>query len=157
MLKRTTQGLSDCAALAIAGIMLVTIADVIMKNTFKLPIKGAFEAVEFLMVCVVFLGLAEVFRSGANICVDIADHFVGARGLQTLRIFGAIASVAFLSLMLWAMIAPALDTVTFPQWTQELGIPLYAFWAPILAGAALSIVAACFGPLQTPPAHGSGE
>jgi TRAP-type C4-dicarboxylate transport system permease small subunit len=157
MLKRTTQALSDCAAVAIAGIMLVTIADVIMKNTFHLPIKGAFEAVEFLMVCVVFLGLAEVFRSGANICVDIADHFIGARGLMALRVLGTIASVIFLSLMLWAMIDPAQDTLAFPQWTQELGIPLYAFWAPILAGTALSILAAAFGWTRAPQPHAIGE
>ncbi len=159
ILKRTTQTLSDFAALAIAGIMLVTIADVLMKNTLNLPIKGAFEAVEFLMVCVVFLGLAEVFRSNANICVDIADHAVGTRGLQILKTAGAVASVAFLGLMLWAMIAPAMDTIEFLQWTQEIGIPLYAFWLPILLGTALSIIAAAASVFSARPSSSrhSGE
>ncbi len=142
ILKRVTQSLSDVAAVAIAGIILVTIADVLMKNLFNRPIRGAFELVEFLLVCVVFFGFAEVFRSDANICVDVVDHAVGPRGRAALQAFGAAASFGFLLLLMWAMIAPAWDTVTYPQWTQEIGIPLYAYWIPILAGIALAIVAA---------------
>ena len=51
----------------------------------------------------------------------------------------------------------AQDTLAFPQWTQELGIPLYAFWAPILAGTALSILAAAFGWTRAPQPHAIGE
>ena len=28
------------------------------------------------------------------------------------------------------------------DWTQETGIPLYAYWTPILAGTAIAIIAA---------------
>ena len=64
--KRMTQFLSDFAALAIAAMALLTIADIVMKNAFNRPIKGTFEIVELLLVLVVFFGLAEVFRSDAT-------------------------------------------------------------------------------------------
>ena len=142
LLKRTTQWMSDLAAVAILAIIVVTIADVAMKNAVGLPIRGAFELVELLLVIVVFFGLPEVFRSESNICVDVIDHAVGPRGRSRLQVFGALASLGFLLLLMWAMIAPALDTVRYPQWTQELGLPLYAQWAVILFGAAITIVAA---------------
>ncbi|MFL6799292.1 MAG: TRAP transporter small permease [Xanthobacteraceae bacterium] len=140
-LKRLTQWLSDLAAIAIAAMILLTIADIAMKNLFKHPIKGTFELVELLLVFVVFFGFAEVFRSDSNISVDVADQMLGAKGTAVLRAIGAFASLVFLLLMGWAMLGPAMDTLTYPQWTQELGIPLYAYWAPILAGTALAIIA----------------
>ena len=73
-LKRLTQFLSDIAALAIAAMALLTVADIVTKNAFNRPIKGTFEIVELLLVLVVFFGVAEVFRSDSNICVDIADQ-----------------------------------------------------------------------------------
>jgi TRAP-type transport system small permease protein len=141
-LKRLTHGLSNVAAMAIAAMILLTIADVLMKSFFNRPIKGTFELVELLLVFVVFFGIAEVFRADGNICVDVVDHALGARGRAALQAFGALSSLAFLLLVGWAMIGSAWDTVDYPQWTQEIGIPLYAYWVPILIGTALSIVAA---------------
>ena len=140
-LKRFTQWLSDAAAVAIAAIIFLTIADIGMKNLFNHPIKGTFELVELLLVFVVFLGIAEVFRSDSNICVDVADQMLSPKHAAVLKVFGSFASLVFLVLMGWAMLGPAMDTVTYPQWTQETGIPLYAYWVPILAGTALAIVA----------------
>ena len=141
LLKRLTQWLSDAAAVAIAAMIFLTIADIGMKNLFNRPIKGTFELVELLLVFTVFLGFAEVFRSDSNICVDVADQMLSPKHAAVLKIIGGFASLVFLALMGWAMLGPAMDTVTYPQWTQETGIPLYAYWAPILAGTALAIVA----------------
>ena len=142
ILKRVTQGSCEVAMLAVLGIILVTLADVLMENLFHRPVKGAFELVELLLGFVVFFGIADVFRSEANICVDVIDHAVGSRGRSVLQAFGAFSSFTFLLILGWAMIGPAWDTVTYPQWTQEIGIPLYAFWVPILIGTALAIIAA---------------
>ena len=157
-LKRLTQWLSDLAAVAIAGMIFLTIADIVMKNLFNRPIKGTFELVELFLVFVVFFGFAEVFRSDSNICVDLADQMLSAKRTAVLKIIGGFSSLVFLLLMGWAMLGPAMDTVTYPQWTQETGIPLYAYWAPILAGTALAIVAsATIVWLQMRPDHTKDE
>ena len=140
--KRLTQLLSDIAALAIAAMAFLTIADIVMKNVFNRPIKGTFEIVELLLVFVVFFGVVEVFRSDGNICVDLADQVLSPKRTSVLKAVGMFASLVFLALMGFAMIGPAMDTVIYPQWTQETGIPLYAYWAPILAGTALATIAA---------------
>ena len=58
-LKRLTQWLSDLAAVAIACMIFITIADIAIKNLFNRPIKGTFELVELLLVFAVFFGFAE--------------------------------------------------------------------------------------------------
>jgi TRAP-type transport system small permease protein len=141
-LKQITQWLSDGAAIAIAAMIAITIADVLMKNVFNRPIKGAFELVELMLVFVVFFGLAEIFRSDTNICVDVVDQFVSAPRQAAMKAFGAVASLVFLLLMGWAMIGPWLDTVRYPQRTQELGIAHTLYWMPILVGTVVTIVAA---------------
>ncbi|MBI1201227.1 MAG: TRAP transporter small permease subunit [Rhodopseudomonas sp.] len=140
-LAHVTRRLSDGAAIALVAMMLLTIADILMKNLFHRPINGVFELVEFLMVVAVFFGLADVFLSQSNICVDVADHLVAGRARTAIALFGTLASLAFLLILGWAMLAPAWDTVVYPQDTQEIGIPLIAYWVPILAGVAVTIVA----------------
>jgi TRAP-type C4-dicarboxylate transport system permease small subunit len=140
-LPRLTKRLSDVAALALVAMIFLTIADVLMKNVFHRPINGVFELVEFLMVIAVFFGVPEVFRSRSNICVDVADHLVTGKTQAAIRTFSSLASLFFLLILGWAMLAPAWDTIVYPQNTQEIGLPMYAYWFPILAGTALTIVA----------------
>ena len=143
LLPQLTRRLSDVAAFALAAMMLLTIADIVMKNLFHRPIPGTFELVEFLMVIAVFFGMPEVFRSQSNICVDLIDHLVNGMYSgrdQDLR----CAGFAIISADPWlgdAAARPGTPSL-IPQNTQEIGIPLFAYWVPILVGTALMIVAA---------------
>lgn len=145
LLPQLTRRFSDVAALALVAMMLLTIADIVMKNLFHRPLSGTFELVEFLMVISVFFGMPEVFRSQSNICVDLIDHLVNICTQAAIRIFGALSSLLFLLILAWAMLGPAWDTVAYPQNTQEIGIPLFAYWVPILLGTALMIAATMTG------------
>jgi TRAP-type C4-dicarboxylate transport system permease small subunit len=132
--------MSDAAAIAVAAMTFLTIADILMKNLFHRPISGTFEVVELALVFAVFLGIPEIFRAQTNIVVDIVDHLFRPAVVRAFRIAGTLAALCFLVLLAWAVWAPAWDTVDFPQYTQEAGISLTVFWIPILIGIALSIL-----------------
>jgi TRAP-type C4-dicarboxylate transport system permease small subunit len=140
LLRRLTGRLSDAAAIAVAAMTFLTIADILMKNIFHRPISGTFELVELALVFAVFLGIPEIFRAQTNIVVDIVDHLFRPAAVRAFRIAGTLAALCFLVLLGWAVWAPARDTVDFPQSTQEAGISLTIFWIPILIGIALSIL-----------------
>jgi TRAP-type C4-dicarboxylate transport system permease small subunit len=139
-LQRLTGRLSDVAAIAVAAMTFLTIADIVMKNFFHRPISGTFEVVELALVVAVFFGIPEIFRAQTNIVVDIVDHLFRPALVRAFGIAGTLVTLCFLILLGWAVLAPAWDTVDFPQYTQEAGISLTLFWIPILAGIALSIV-----------------
>jgi TRAP-type C4-dicarboxylate transport system permease small subunit len=139
LLRRLTQRLSDVAALAVAAMTFLTIADILMKNIFHRPISGTFEMVELALVVAVFLGFPEIFRGQTNIVVDIVDHLFRPGLVRVFKIAGTLVTLCFLVLLGWAVWAPAWDTVDYPQQTQEAGISLTVFWIPILLGIALSI------------------
>ena len=95
------------------AMMSVTIADILMHNFLRQPIRGTFDLVELFLVLAVFLGIPEVFRSEGNITVDVIDHFVTASTKRVLHAAALILTFGFLLLLGYAMISPAMDTVMF--------------------------------------------
>jgi TRAP-type C4-dicarboxylate transport system permease small subunit len=88
------------AALACAGMMLLTSADALSRYMFNSPILGAYELTEkYLMVAAIFLGMSYAYRGGAFIRVTFlvdrlpraakiaADYFAYAVSLACCLIF----------------------------------------------------------------------
>jgi TRAP-type C4-dicarboxylate transport system permease small subunit len=130
------------AALALAAMMLVVVADVVMRTAFRLPVRGQYEIVELMLGYTLFLALPAVFLLGANLVVDVADHFVPPRVRRALDIFGAAASLAALCIMLWQMLPQALYMMNFGDMTFDLQIPKTWYAAPALIGIVCSAIVA---------------
>ena len=141
LVRKITRSMMLVAAACIALMMLATIADVLMNNIFRRPIRGTFEFIEILMACTVFLGLPEIFRTNGNVVVDVLDHFLQPKTIATLDRFANVISLIFMLILGYAMLAPSWDTVLFPETKQETGIPTYVIWVPILLGTLVSIIA----------------
>ena len=122
--------------------MLVVVADVVMRSAFRLPVRGQYEIVELMLGYTLFLALPAVFLLGANLVVDVADHFVPARVRRALDLFGAAASLAALSIMLWQMGPQALYMMNFGDMTFDLQIPKTWYAAPALFGIVCSALVA---------------
>lgn len=130
------------AAASLAALMLVTVADVVLRTLFRYPVRGQFELVELGLACSIFLALPAVFLRDAHLVVDVADHFVGARVRRALDLFGALASIVALAIMLWQMAPQALYMMRFGDVTFDLQIPKIWYAAPALAGVVCSLLAA---------------
>ena len=122
------------AAAALAAMMLVVVADVVLRTVFRLPVRGQYEIVELMLGYTLFLALPAVFLLGANLVVDVADHFVSPRLRRALDVFGAAASLAALAIMLWQIVPQALYMMNFGDMTFDLQIPKTWYAAPALFG-----------------------
>jgi TRAP-type C4-dicarboxylate transport system permease small subunit len=138
---RIVKGASVAAAIALIVMMLTTVADVAMANVFKRPIIGAYDMVEVTLVFAIFLGIPATFLRGGNIVVDVVDFFVSKATVRRLKRLAQFLTLVFLVLLLWNMITPALDAYRFGEKKQELGLPLWALWLPILLGVLMSVLA----------------
>ncbi len=65
----TVAGMGSTALLGI--MMMLTVADVVLRYVFNRPLMGSMELTEYLMVCVGTLGLAWCALEGAHIKVEI--------------------------------------------------------------------------------------
>jgi TRAP-type C4-dicarboxylate transport system permease small subunit len=122
--------------------MLVTVADVVLRSFFGIPVRGQFELVELALAYSLFLALPAVFLRDAHLVVDAADHFVSARVRRALDLLGAAASLAALGIMLWQMTPQALYMMRFGDMTFDLQIPKIWYAAPALAGILISAIIA---------------
>jgi len=134
------------AAAFVAAMMLLTVADVVLRALANKPIPGVLEIVELLLACSFFLALPATFLRDEHIVVDIIDGAAPRRVPLLKRIAAALAALA-LALMAWQGWIVAGDALAFGDVTSYLSIPRIVYWIPVLAGitgataAALAVAA----------------
>ena len=129
------------AALFLAGMMLLTVADVVLRHVFSYPIRGMLELVELGLACTVFLALPAVFLRDENLVVDVIDHLAPRGMVQLLDLAGAVVSLGVLVVMAWQMFPLAKAMVEFGDVTSDLSIPKLYYWIPVLGGVIASALA----------------
>jgi TRAP-type C4-dicarboxylate transport system permease small subunit len=147
---------SAAAAVALMLMVLAIVADVAMANLFNRPISGTFDFVESTLVVLVFMGFPATFLHSGHIAVDVVDHFVSPVTVVRLKLIAVAMTLPFLLFLAWQMMTPALDTFRFGERKQELGLPLWVLWVPMILGivlSAIALAAVMLSPPQPPEAN----
>ena len=156
-LKRLAQLSTWLSALALIVMLLVSVADVAMANLLNRPIVGAFDLVETTLVVVVFLGFPAAFLSEGHIAVDVIDFFVSPTSVARLKLLAKVVTFVFLAFLAWQMVTPAYDAFRFGERKQELGLPLFVLWIPMVFGIGVSALMVLFSLRQEDRASSTGE
>jgi len=139
-----SRALSAVAALFLAAMVLLTVADVLLRALFGYPVRGMLELIELGLACTVFFGLPTVFLRNANLVVDVIDQMARPSVVRALELAGALVSLAVLAVMAWQMLPVARGMYEFGDVTSDLSIPKIYYWIPVLGGvvaaAAASVV-----------------
>lgn len=143
------------AALALVSMMLVTVADVLLRYLFNSPVRGSYDFVEAMLVVFVFHGMASAFLTRSNIVIDALDTFLGPRVTTVLIRLSDILTIVTLAIIGWAMARMALQAYDYGDRKLELQLPLYLLWIAALAGLAGALLAAVGALMRTAlPSHG---
>lgn len=121
--------------------MLLTVADVVLRATTNRPIRGTFEIVELLLACTFFIALPAVFLRDEHLVVDIVDP-VAPRWVPMLKRAAELIAVPVLAVMAWEGWKAAADTLVFNDVTSDLAIHRILYWIPVLFGLVGSAIAA---------------
>jgi TRAP-type C4-dicarboxylate transport system permease small subunit len=113
--------------------MLVTVADVVLRAAFNRPIRGTLEIVELLLACTFFLALPAAFLRDEHIVVDLIDG-AAPRWVPLLKRLALAIAVVLLAAMAWQGWIAARDAVAFKDVTSDLALPRLWYWIPVLAG-----------------------
>ena len=130
------------AALFLAAMMLITVADVSSRALFNKPIAGTYDLVQLFLVGAVFFSLPDVFMRGENIVIDFIDHLSTPRTVDVLKLVAHLLAFAFLAVLLWRMVPPALDSVRFHETSPDLAISLGVYWSLMIFGIVLALLPA---------------
>jgi TRAP-type C4-dicarboxylate transport system permease small subunit len=122
------------AAFFLAAMMLLTVADVLLRAFFSYPIQGMLELIELGLACTIFVALPAVFLRDEHLVVDVIDHFAGPGLVRLLDLLGAVLSLVVLAVMAWQMVPLARAMHEFGDVTSDLSIPKLYYWIPVLLG-----------------------
>jgi len=129
------------AAVFLAAMMLLTVADVVLRALTNKPIRGVVELVELLLACTFFLALPATFLRDEHVVVDLLDTRA-RRLVPWLKRCSAALAAVMLGIITWQGWIAARDTLVFNDVTSDLSLPKLLYWIPLLIGVAGGAVAA---------------
>lgn len=139
--ERASTACGVIAAFFLAAMMLLTVADVVLRAAFNLPIRGVYELIELLLAWTFFLALPCVFLRDENIVVNSIDD-MAPRIVPALKRAACVLAAIVLAVMAWQGFIAARDSVEFNDVTADLGLPRFWHWTAVLIGVVGSTIAA---------------
>jgi TRAP-type C4-dicarboxylate transport system permease small subunit len=117
------------AALVLAGMMLLTVGDVVGRYFFNRPIKGTFELIGLLLVCAGTWGLGYCQIQKAHISISIFVERFPRRARAALNSLAYIIGLAGFSLVSWRMFLLAARYLSLSRGnvTDTLRVPYFPF------------------------------
>ncbi len=152
MRLRLAATFESLAALALLVMMMLTVADVVLRTINPAwRIYGIVEMVQLGFDLVVFLAVPAVFLLSSNLVMTMFDGRLGPRRLRQLRRATAVVTAGFMVVLLWQTVIPGLDSLRYRDETQDLGWPIFAYWLPIWVGLGGALIGALWSVLQPDP------
>ena len=131
------------AGVAVLGLaILALMADIAMRKSIGVSITGTVDLTQLAQMACVSLALPMVFLREGNVSVDLLADRLPARARTALMVLVHLCCAGLLAAMAWYSLRQALLQVGQGDRSQTLGIPMLAYWVPLLAGLTLSTGAA---------------
>lgn len=127
--------------LSFSAAALVTVADIVARR-IGLAVPGVVDLVQLFVLAGAWCVMPYAFLHGAHVSVDLLLQAVSERLRAALRLFGTILTVALLLPMSVEGYRAFEVQRVFGDRSQQIGIPVAWYWAPVLAGLFLSTLAA---------------
>lgn len=125
--RRADAVLGIASAATLTMMMLITVADVVMRYLFAAPIRGAFELTELGLLVLIFAGLPLVSRADEHVTMDFIDRVLSPRvRMLFVRVVHMLTAAVMLALA-WLMWLKADKIAAYADTSQSLGIPLAPF------------------------------
>ncbi len=123
-----------------AGVAMLMV-DISTRKTIGFSILGTIDLTQLAQVTCVFLVLPLVFLRESHIAVDFVTDRLPPRLRAAVHAVSALLGVALLGAILWYSWEQAAIQVRQGDRSVTLGIPMALYWAPLLFGTALSMLA----------------
>lgn len=138
-LERVAQWLAVAGLVGLTGIALAIAVDVGLRAIFNRPLDGLSEVMGLVGALAIasFLPMSMVARS--HVALRFLNPLVGRRGGFALEQFGAIVTLAFMSLIGWQLLTYAREMAASGEKTWILQMAVGPWWTAV---AALIVLAA---------------
>lgn len=134
----TAYSFAGAGVLCVVTMMLIVTYDVIARYAFNRPSMWSDEIASYLLIAIVFLGLAQNLRQGSHIQIDVITNLLSLRTQLFLQVIAHAVGFVF-SVMLVAGTWLRFENFWVRQTTSDSPImtELWLPMVPVLLGAAV--------------------
>jgi TRAP-type C4-dicarboxylate transport system permease small subunit len=139
-------GLCAVGVVCVVAMMTLTTADVIARYVLNSPTMWADEMASYLLIAIVFLGLAENIRTDGHIRIDVVTNLVPAGWRRLLEMLAYAVGIVFAAMLLagtWTRFHNFWVRNTLSD--SPLMTPMWIAMVPVLIGAAIFALAVVWG------------
>jgi TRAP-type C4-dicarboxylate transport system permease small subunit len=130
--------LGICAIVLLGAMMMLTVTDVVMRLVFNNPVTASVEFTEYLILFVVYLGLAWCAMRGGHIKVEILVGRLPARVQAIINCINALIVMGLCAFLAWMAISESSASRDVGFASQITGIPDWPFY--ILVGFGFAVM-----------------
>lgn len=134
VVERLTAGIAALGAVAIAGIMVLTVADVVRRTLTDKSIQGVVEVAPLLLLSAAALGLGYAEQTGIHVRTSMVTSRLPRVVALGFRAAGSLVSLVVLAWVAWEALDRAIAAVqngdvtpgfvAFPTWPAQVLVPL---------------------------------
>jgi TRAP-type C4-dicarboxylate transport system permease small subunit len=124
------------ASIALALLMVLTVADVVGRYFLNRPVTGTFELTELFMVFIVFLALGFAQHQNEHISLDLAYTYFPAKLKKTTNVLIDVVNLAVMAAVTWQLYAYSVRMGEGNYTTAVLQLPIQPFVIVAIAGTA---------------------
>ena len=142
----TNRVMAYVAAIALVGMMMITVADVFGRYVLNNPINGTWELVGFMLVCAGSWGLGYCQVKKGHIRVDFLLQRFPEKMRAVLTILANFLGLAAFSLLCWqvTLYAQYYLSITRGDATDTLHIPIFPFVLVLAIGTGMMALVLLF-------------
>lgn len=126
--------------LGLGGAMLATVLDVGLRPLDE-GLFGVVDLVQLGVMSAAWLAIPYAFLTNSHVSVDLLAQTLPSRFASLLKALGAGLAAGLMALIFFYGWRAAAQQAQFGDLSQTLGLPRTWYWAPLLFGAALSVLA----------------
>ncbi len=138
--ERVSRLVNWIGAVVLAAMMFLIAADVILRYVFNSPIPGALEVSEFLLIMVLFFGVAYTAVKKGHVPVDLVTSRLPPRAAAILSSGVSFMGILLFALLAWRVVIYAFVIKQTAAVSFILRVPIYPFILIIAFGSALLCV-----------------
>jgi len=140
VLVRPTGWASFCGFLGLVLLALLTVADVLLRWLFNLPIDGVDDLTQLTLAVVIASCLPAGLLQGHNITIRFLGMACGRRTTYWLEAFGGLLTLVFYGLMSWQITVLAGEQYNTGNTTIMVMMQTAPFWAVVSIFLALCVL-----------------
>ncbi len=138
---RTTRAVALTGMGLLSVAIAVTVADILLRATVNAAILGMVDLTQLSVMAAAFWAIPFAFARAGHVSVEVAEDRLPPRLRHALDAVGALLGALFMGLIAWYGWDSANLAHDYGDVSQNLGLPMIAYWAFVLSGAVLSVLA----------------